>query len=83
MTDTVIVKIKNVPRLGKIWVGAIPCIKTSNNIQETNDGITTTSCFVQEDREVFVEGLTPENDPFFYEDNEKRVFGETEVTLRT
>ena len=76
------VKLKDVPRLSKIWLGVVPCIKTSNNFVETNDGITTISCYIQEDRDVFAWELNPENDPFFFEDNEKRLGGEIEVMLR-
>jgi hypothetical protein len=80
-------KIRNVPRLTKIWLVvagsiAIPCIKTSGNIVEVNDGIPSVFCYVQADRSVFVPGLDPSNDPFFYEDTEKRVPGESFIEIR-
>lgn len=78
----VTVRIREVPRLGKVWIGIIPCIKTSNNIIEVNNGIESISCYVREDREAMTLDLTPENDPFFYQDNEKRIFGNIMVTIR-
>jgi hypothetical protein len=57
----------------------IPCIKSSDNIIEINSGLASISCFVEEDRGRMTLNLTPENDPFFYEDNAKRITGDTIV----
>jgi hypothetical protein len=35
-----------------------------------------------EDREVMTLDLTPENDPFFSQDDTKRIFGDMIVTIR-
>ena len=59
----------------------IPCIKTSRNIIENNDGQQSVSCFIQADRRRMPLNLTPENDPFFFLDNDKRVYENTLVTF--
>ena len=80
-----VMTIAQVPRLGKFLLHSgnvdIPCIKTSNNIIEINDGIPSISCYVQGDRTVMTLDLTIENDPFFLEDNEKRIFSNVRVTV--
>lgn len=77
-----VVKVKDVARGQTITMDGIPCIKTSENIVELNDNVPSVTCYVQKDREVFVAEETPENDPFFYEDTEKRIGGECLVELR-
>jgi hypothetical protein len=76
------VKLKNLRKGDLATLGQIPIIKVSHNIIEVNSGIECVTCYVQEDRSVFVPSLTPENDVFFCPDPEKRIGGECYAETR-